>query len=198
MPSLPDMQPEATPSPRESELAETPPGKYRIVYADPPWRYDFSKSDSRSIEAHYPTMSTDEICDLDVPSADVSILYLWATAPKLPDALRVVDAWGFEYKTNMVWVKKSIGMGYHARGRHELLLIATRGGFPPPEPSMRPDSVISFPKTVHSRKPYQVAEMIERLWPSLPKLEMFCRRPREGWDGWGNQYREAPDLLSKR
>ena len=191
------MQPETVEDGKAERLAETPEGRYRIIYADPPWRYDFSKSENRSIESHYPTMTTEEICDLQVPAADVSILYLWATAPKLREALRVVDAWGFEYKTNMVWVKKSIGMGYHARGRHELLLIATKGNFPPPAPSMRPDSVVMSAKTVHSRKPHRVAEMIERLWPSLPKLELFCRRPRLGWDGWGNQYKAASDLLDK-
>lgn len=100
--------------------------KYEVIYADPPWRYDFSKSNSREIENQYPTMSVDEICSLKVPTADNAVLYLWATAPKLLEALRVMDAWGFEYKTNAVWDKQIIGMGYWFRGQHELLLVVEK------------------------------------------------------------------------
>ncbi len=86
--------------------------KYQIIYADPPWKYDFSKDNKDKIENHYPTMSLNEIKELAVPSAENSACYLWATAPKLIEALGVLDAWGFTYKTNMVWDKDWIGMGY--------------------------------------------------------------------------------------
>ena len=86
--------------------------KYQIIYADPPWRYDFSKDNADKIENHYPTMALQEICELDIPSDDNSVLYLWATAPKLLEALAVMKAWGFKYKTQMIWDKELIGMGY--------------------------------------------------------------------------------------
>jgi len=105
--------------------------KYDVIYADPPWKYGFSKSDSRKIENQYPTMTTEEICELSVPSKDNSVLYLWATAPKLLEAMKVIYNWGFEYKTCAVWDKEIVGMGYWFRGQHELLLVATKGKYPP-------------------------------------------------------------------
>jgi len=161
--------------------------KYAVVYADPPWRYDFSSTDARAIENQYPTMDTDAIAALDVPAADDAVLFMWATNPKLTQAFEVLHGWGFEYVTNMVWVKDRIGMGYYARSRHEMLLIAKRGQLATPEPSNRPDSVIEAARTKHSAKPEVVYELLDRMYPGLPKLEMFCREPRDGWDAWGNE-----------
>lgn len=169
--------------------------KYPIIYADPPWRYEMPAmgGTNRSIENHYPTMTLEEICALPVReiAADDSLLYLWATAPKLPECLKVIEAWGFEYRTHMVWVKDKIGMGYHARNQHELLLIAKRGDMPPPRPGEQPSSVIEAPRGEHSAKPSIFAEIIERLYPEVSKIELFCRTPREGWVVWGNQSKEA-------
>src|SRR5690606_19179833 len=101
---------------------------------------------------------------------------------------QVIDAWGFDYRTCMVWVKDRIGMGYYARQRHELLLIAKRGNFPVPDPEDRPDSVIDAPLGQHSAKPDVVYELIERMYPTVErKVELFARRPRDGWAAWGNQ-----------
>lgn len=165
--------------------------RYPIIYADPPWRYEMPAmgGTNRSIENHYPTMSLDEICAMPVAeiAADDCLLYLWATAPKLPECLKVIEAWGFEYRTHIVWVKDKIGMGYHARNQHELLLIAKRGEMPPPRPGEQPSSVIEAPRTEHSAKPAIFAETIERLYPEVGKIELFCRAPREGWSVWGNQ-----------
>lgn len=165
--------------------------RYPIIYADPPWRYELPAmgGTNRSIENHYPTMSLEEICALPVSdiAADDCLLYLWATAPKLPECLKVIKAWGFEYRTHMVWVKDKIGMGYHARNQHELLLIAKRGEMPPPRPGEQPSSVIEAPRGEHSAKPAIFAENIERLYPEVGKIELFCRAPREGWAVWGNQ-----------
>ena len=77
--------------------------KYNIIYADPPWRYRHCASNSRKIENQYNTMSLQTIKDLEIPSTDNCILYLWATAPKLQEALEVLVAWGFDYRTCMVW-----------------------------------------------------------------------------------------------
>jgi N6-adenosine-specific RNA methylase IME4 len=162
---------------------------YPVIYADPPWRYEHSISNSREIENQYPTMELDDICALpvgEVASKD-AILFIWATSPKLTEAMRVVESWGFNYRTNMVWVKDKIGMGYYARQRHELLLIATRGELPTPEPANRPDSVMEFPRTEHSKKPPEVYEIIEKMYPEYQKLELFARNKRQGWESWGNQ-----------
>ncbi|MEM4099012.1 MAG: MT-A70 family methyltransferase, partial [Candidatus Micrarchaeaceae archaeon] len=87
----------------------TPQGKFAVIYADPPWKYDFVTSQTRAVENHYPTMELGDIKKLPVPAADDAILYLWAPPAKLEDALQVMNAWGFQYKTNMVWVKDRIG-----------------------------------------------------------------------------------------
>ena len=160
---------------------------YPVIYADPPWRYEHVKTESRAIENQYPTMTLDDICALDIPAHDDAILFLWGTSPKLEEAMRVIREWGFTYRTCAVWDKQKIGMGYYFRQQHELLLVATRGNLPAPQPANRPSSVFSFLRGEHSAKPFEVAEMIEQMYPELPKLEMFCRAPRNGWDAWGNQ-----------
>lgn len=101
--------------------------QYGLIYADPPWRYD-QATPSRRIENHYPTMATEEICALPVPAAKDAVLYLWATTAKLEDAFAVMKAWGFAYKSSMVWDKMKEGMGYWFRGQHEFLLVGVRGG----------------------------------------------------------------------
>lgn len=167
---------------------DLPTGRtYPVIYADPPWRYDYSETTGREIENQYPTMDIEDICALDVPAADDCVLFLWTTAPKLEEGMRVVREWGFEYKTCAIWDKQKMGMGYYFRVQHEILLIATKGSIPTPEAANRPRSVISIPYDGHSAKPHEIAEMIEKMYPELSKLEMFCRSPRNGWDVWGNQ-----------
>jgi N6-adenosine-specific RNA methylase IME4 len=161
--------------------------KYQIIYADPPWRYDFSKSDSRKIENQYPTMTVEDICALQVPSDVNSILFLWATSPKLLEALKVMEAWGFKYKSQAIWDKQVMGMGYWFRGRHELLLVGVKGKMSPPPQSLRIASVISQKRDRHSAKPIIVREYITSWYPESSKLEMFARVAAEGWDVFGNQ-----------
>ena len=125
---------------KEKALAEKqtalPAKKYGVIYADPEWSFKtFSENGmDRSADNHYPTSSTDEICKRDIPSiaAEDCALFLWATAPMLPDAFRVMDAWGFKYKTQAVWVKDRAGTGYWFRNKHEILLVGTRGDIPAP------------------------------------------------------------------
>jgi N6-adenosine-specific RNA methylase IME4 len=175
------------PSPEDVPLARVGKRTFDLVYADPPWQYDFSETQERAIENQYPTMTVDEICAL--PISDVvgedCVLFLWATAPKLPEAMQVMEAWGFEYRTQMVWVKDRVGMGYYVRNQHELLLIGKRGDVPVPRENVRPSSVLHAPRAEHSRKPDEFYEAIEAMYPDLEKVELFCRRPREGWAVWG-------------
>lgn len=170
------------------KLNPTPEGSFDIIYADPPWRYDFSKSDNRKIENQYPTMELQDICALRVPSADDSTLLLWTTGPKLLEALEVIKAWGFLYRTNLVWVKDKIGMGYYIRGRHELLLLAIKGRPKVPATIDRQDSVILAARGEHSEKPQLVYTLIESSYPDSKYLELFARQKHSNkWTVWGNE-----------
>jgi N6-adenosine-specific RNA methylase IME4 len=165
---------------------DMPKGVFNVVLADPPWEYDFSKSDSRAIENQYPTMETDKICELQPPFADNAILFLWVPAPKVREGLRVMSAWGFEYKTDAVWVKDKIGMGYYFRSKHELLFVGTKGDFSPPLEKDKPISVIESPRTEHSKKPEILYDHIERMYPNGKYLELFARKSkRPNWTAWG-------------
>jgi N6-adenosine-specific RNA methylase IME4 len=174
--------------------------QYGVIYADPPWRFEPYSRDSgmdRAADNHYPTMGFDAIAALDIreASAEDCVLFLWATVPMLPDALAVMDGWGFSYKSHCVWRKPSAGTGYWFRNAHELLLVGTRGAVPAPAPGTQLHSVIDAPLGKHSTKPEAFAAMINDLFPHLPKLEMFARRRRAGWDVWGA---EADAAVSDR
>jgi N6-adenosine-specific RNA methylase IME4 len=162
-------------------------GKFPIIYADPPWRFDFPISDSRRIENQYPTQEIEDIYNLDVKSitTDDAILFLWTSTPFLKKGLRVLEEWGFEYRTSMVWVKPSIGLGQWVRQRHEYILIGVKGNIPIPKGSNKPDSVVEAPRQEHSKKPDVMYEIIEKMYPELPKVELFSRNQRAGWSSWG-------------
>lgn len=172
-----------------------PEGKFRVIYADPPWRYQ-NTSFATSAEAHYPTLSVPEICALPIPdlAAEDSILLLWATNPLLPEALEVIQAWGYTYKQNYVWVKDRVLPGFHHLSKHELLLVATRGSCLPTGKLV--PSVIEAPRKEHSRKP-ELYGMIESLYPG-PYLELFARNRenRTGWTFWGNEAKWATDCVT--
>ena len=172
--------------------------RYNVILADPPWRYEHTISDSRAIEQHYPTMTDEEIAELpvDAISADNAVLFLWVTTPMLKRGLAIMSAWGFEYRTSMVWVKPSIGPGYWVRQRHEYLLIGVRGDIPTPAAKDKPDSVIEAPRTDHSRKPEIVHQIIERMYPQLSRIELFARGERVGWNVWGNQAGQTLETIS--
>ena len=171
-------------------LAAIGEGKYSVIYSDPPWSYRNSGFDA-SAEAHYPTMSTDEICamseDLEERLTGDAVLFMWTTNPMMIEATRVIEAWGFTYKTNMVWVKeRATGLGFYTYGQHELLLLATRGSFTPDGDLS--NSVIEGGQKEHSRKPHSVYKTIETMYPRGPYLELFLRgKAREGWTGFGNE-----------
>jgi len=179
---------------REAELAEKqralPQKKYGVILADPEWRFEVYSRETgmdRAADNHYPTTATDEICKRDVPSiaADDCVLFLWATVPMLPDALKVMAAWGFDYKSHRMWRKTRIGTGYWFRNAHELLMVGTRGNIPAPAMGEQWDSVGEGDNSEHSRKPDWQYELIEHYFPNLPKIELNARRARPGWDAWG-------------
>jgi N6-adenosine-specific RNA methylase IME4 len=168
---------------------------YPIILADPPWQYERPAYGihARSADELYPPMGLDEICALpvgDLGSPD-ALLFLWVPAPILEQAFQVIRAWGFSYRTGMVWDKQSSIPGRYIRQQHEHLLIARRGEFPTPPEKDRPRSIISSPRRGHSQKPDEAYELIERMYPDLPKIELFARgEARPGWTVWGNEARK--------
>lgn len=185
---------------RERELGvkqtALPQQVFGVVYADPPWSFaPFSKETGmdRAADNHYPTMSVEKIAAIEVPAADDAVLFLWATAPMLPEALQVMTAWGFTYKSHLIWRKDVVGTGYWARNLHELLLIGVRGKIPAPAPGEQPASVIDAVRGEHSAKPMVFRKLIEDMFPNLPRIELFAREQSDGWAVWGNQLPEAAE-----
>jgi len=182
---------------REAELGAKiealPFKRYGVILADPEWRlepYSRETGLNRAADNHYPTSATEEIAARDIPSiaAENCVLFLWATVPMLPDALQVMAAWGFQYRSHCVWVKDRMGTGYWFRNKHELLLVGVRGDVPAPAPGTQATSVIAAPIGRHSEKPEAALAMIEKYFPTLPKIELNRRGPaRKGWDAWGHE-----------
>ena len=171
---------------------------YDVIYADPPWQYSKgTTTPSRTIENHYPTMPLADICGMDIPSNDNCVLFLWATVPLLPDAMQVLDEWGFTYKSSMSWDKCRLGLGHWFRVSHELLLVGVKGKVSPPTAGNRANSVLRVKRTKHSRKPDEARQVIERMFPDASRLEMFAREQWPGWDTHGNQTRAVSGLRQK-
>lgn len=176
---------------KERKEKPLPVGKYNVIYADPPWQYDNKLMRWGAAELHYKPKSTEEICRMNIATPDDAVLFLWVTNPFLGDGLVVVEAWGFEYKTNIVWVKKGLkrpGAGFYVRGRHELLFICTKGSFLPDQRAKEPiGSVIEAEVGKHSEKPEAFFELIEKMYPEGKYLQLFARRHRKGWESWGDE-----------
>jgi len=175
------------------EPVELPDGKYNVIYADPPWNYNDTCEDgaiqSKGADKHYPTMTIQQLCKLNVQSlcVDDCILFLWVTSPLLEESFEIINSWGFNYKASFVWDKIKHNMGHYNSVRHEFLLMCTRGSFTP-ENLVLFDSVVSVEKSKkHSEKPEIFYEMIEQLYPSGKKIELFARKTRKGWSSWGNE-----------
>lgn len=173
-----------------SKQAALPNKRYGVIYADPEWRFEVYNRDTgmdRAADNHYPTSSTEDICNRPVAdiAADDCVLFLWATVPMLPDALRVMEAWDFQYKSHCVWAKDRIGTGYWFRNQHEILLVGTRGSVPAPAMGTQLESLIDAAVSRHSEKPEKFYELIEGYFPSLAKIELNARASRKGWDSWG-------------
>lgn len=169
--------------------------EYDLIYADPPWRYDFSKSDSRKVENHYPTESVEAMVEAGCPApiAKNAACYMWGTAPKLRECIALLEGWGFGYKTMpYVWHKVGrSGMGYYNRVDHEYILVGVRGKWSPPPPAERQTSVVAEKPTKHSAKPECFRDSLKRQYPSAKAIELFARWDGDDyWDVWGNEVRE--------
>lgn len=198
-------------------FAELPRRHFGAILADPPWHFETwsGKGTARAAGNHYPTMTMQQLRCLPVAdlAANDCVLFLWACWPMLSDALAVIDAWGFEFKTCAFdWMKAHVnqydmfrddadalvGMGYWTRANSEPCLLATRGR--PKRLNADVRQGIIAPRRAHSRKPDEVHGRIERLVAG-PYLELFARAERPGWTAWGNEttkYNPRDDLPSFR
>lgn len=170
-----------------SEPPPMPGGKYRVIVCDPPWHYDGRVSDASHRAANpYPSMSIDEIKALPVgdhAEAD-SILWLWTTNSHIMHSFDIAEAWGFTYKTMLTWAKDKMGLGDWLRGQTEHCLLCVRGK--PVVQLTNQTTLLKAPSQKHSAKPDAFYELVETLCPGS-KLEMFQRRPRDGWKGHGDE-----------
>ena len=180
-----------------------PDGEYDVIYVDPPLQFD-NRNIRGSADHHYPTMTIDEICNLQIPAAKNAILFLWMPSSMFFDEQYLTDfsnatyadkqgstlqlilsAWRFKPKTFFVWKKDKIGTGSWLRNQHENLIIAIKGEMPTPAKLF--SSIIEATRTEHSAKPDVVYDIIEKMYPKRKYLELFARKSREGWKSHGNQ-----------
>lgn len=182
---------------------------YDIILADPPWTwYGWSEKgvEQRSPQSHYSVMNSNQICSLPINdlAKKNSVLFMWAVWSNLPEALKTITAWGFEYKTiAWVWLKMTndmsrptIGLGHYTRVNSEPCLLASKGKSIPVAVRNELASILS-PRRKHSQKPDEQYEKIERLYPNKRYLELFARQKRFGWDSWGNEIDSDIEILFK-
>jgi N6-adenosine-specific RNA methylase IME4 len=173
-------------------------GQFGTILADPPWR--FTNRTGKVAPEHrrlqrYPTMTLEEICDMPIAlhAAERSHLYLWVPNALLPWGLQTMAAWGFTYKTNIVWYKirkdggpDGRGVGFYFRNVTEVVLFGVKGSLRTARPGRSQVNVVSTRKREHSRKPDELYDVIEACSPG-PHLELFARAERDGWKSWGDQ-----------
>jgi N6-adenosine-specific RNA methylase IME4 len=178
------------------------PERFGVILADPSWLYnEGTTTPDRRIDNHYPPMTLAEICKLPVRELglDDSILFLWIPSPLILEAAPpVLEAWGYDYKSQWIWNKVGKrkrngeiggyrGTGHWAIVEHEHVLICPRGDVPTPATNARFRSVFDAPVGKHSEKPPEVHRRIEAMYPKATKIELFAREARKGWKVWGNQ-----------
>lgn len=164
--------------------------KYTVIKSDPPWKH-------QSGEAHYLTLSLDRIKQmgiaLDPLIAENAHCWLWVTNGTIKQGYEVLNAWGFEYRSLLTWVKPRLGLGPYLRNMTEHVMLGTRGKAPVRFHGQ--GTWLFAPVQDHSHKPEEVYDIIERVSPEGPRLELFARRTRPGWDVWGNEVRSDIDLV---
>jgi len=184
-------------NPSEDLLAKAG-GPYSTILADPPWQ--FQNRTGKVAPEHrrllrYPTMELKEIIELPIPklAAARSHLYLWVPNALLYEGLKVMEAWGFTYKSNLVWYKirkdggpDGRGVGFYFRNVTELVLFGVRGSMRTLQPGRTQVNLFASRKREHSRKPDEIYDVVEACSPG-PYLELFARFPRDGWEQWGNE-----------
>ena len=173
--------------------------KYKIIYADPPWKYNSRTNHKTRFRGgacgHYNLMTMEEIKALPIQEIadDNCVLFLWTIFPYLDEQIKLFEHWGFDYKTvGFTWIKTNknngkpfFGVGYYAKSNAEICLMGIKGKMKPI--SNKVSSVIISPRREHSRKPDEARERIVELFGDIPRIELFAREKTEGWDSWGNE-----------
>lgn len=171
--------------------------KYQIIYADPPWQYKVysEKGKGRSAENHYSTMSIEDIGKLPIKKLPDNncTLFMWMTFPTMKEGFKVIEEWGFKYKTvAFVWIKQNKrtpslfwGLGFWTRANAEICIIATKGN--PKRISAKVHQIIISPREEHSKKPDEARKRIIQLMGDVPRIELFARQKSDGWDVWGDE-----------
>jgi N6-adenosine-specific RNA methylase IME4 len=168
---------------------------YSIIYADPCWDYagrqqHGSVRENKSVGDHYDTLPLAKLKTLDVKSITEpdALLFMWTSSPHLEQAIELMKAWGFQYKTiAFVWEKQKVNPGYYTMSQCEMCLVGKRGSIPKPRGSRNERQFLSSMRGRHSEKPEEVRARIERMFPTQRKVELFARASAEGWDAWGNE-----------
>jgi|TARA_R110001583_G_scaffold105219_3_gene252769 N6-adenosine-specific RNA methylase IME4 len=180
---------------------ELPNKKYNIIYADPPWQFSSrihqeNRGFTHSLEKHYSTMTEQEICSIPIKNItdENCILFMWVTDSHLEQALKVIAAWGFHYKTiGFTWVKHYASGSYcynfspYLLKSTEICLIATKGKLKEIKEKNDIKGLVFAERTKHSKKPQEVRARIEQMCKDLPRIELFARQKTPGWDVWGNE-----------
>lgn len=189
---------------------DLPDEKFDIIYADPPWDYggkmQFDKSSLKdenkgwkrdifisAANFKYPTVKTKDLMKFPIKDicADNCLLFMWSTSPHLEQAIRLGEAWGFEYKTiGFVWDKMNHNPGQYTLSNCEVCLIFKKGKIPTPRGARNVQQLVRVPRTQHSVKPKEVREGIEKMFPTQKKIELFARQKPKGWAVWGLDIRE--------
>jgi len=172
---------------------------YSIIYADPPWDYagqtqHNSVKDNKSAIDHYNTMTLSQLKELkvkDVCEKDC-LLFLWTSSPHLPQAIDLIESWGFKYMTiAFIWDKQKVNPGYYTMSQCEICLVGKRGKIPTPRGTRNERQFLSEMRTIHSKKPDEIRNRIHRMFPTQKKLEMFARETSEHFDVFGNQVAQS-------
>ena len=182
-----------------------PDRKYEIIYADPPWHYNgkmqFDNSGKSAdqidlnknifisaAEFKYPTVKTSELKKLPIHeiASDDALLFMWTTNPHLDQAIELGTAWGFDYKTvAFVWDKMVHNPGQYTLSNVEMVLVFKRGRIPKPRGARNVQQLVRSPRRAHSQKPDEIVHLIERMFPTQSKIELFARSRFDNWDAWG-------------
>jgi N6-adenosine-specific RNA methylase IME4 len=177
---------------------------YSVIYCDPPWDYAGREQHNtteanKSVKDHYNTMTLQQLKALDVKAlADASgcLLFMWTSSPHLPQALELMKAWGFDYKTiAFVWEKQKTNPGYYTMSQVEICIVGKRGTIPKNRGSRNERQFLSEMRGQHSAKPAEIRNRITRMFPQHKKVELFARETTEGWAVWGNEIQNTAVVM---
>ena len=179
----------------KTPFPDFPDGRFEIIYADPPWDYKGQlqhagpgSRDTGGAVKHYPTVTLDMLCGLDVAriTATDSLLFMWSSSPHLDQAIALGKAWGFDWATvAFVWDKQRVNPGFYTMSQCELCLVFKHGRIPAPRGARNVRQLVSARRCAHSRKPDEVRRRIDAMFPRSRKIELFARGRSDGWTGWG-------------